>query len=1207
MQMYPSQQQQQQQQQHQQHFDLDPEQVDFHATGALDEYGGVLQGANILSEEASQNQISEWIAGNGGEPLRIERDEILFRERVGVGWFATVWLGEWRNTRIAVKHMTVTDAMPEAEVRLRVALFHEEMRLMSCVPPHAHVMRLAGFSNSHANPLDLALVTDFMVNTDLSHVLADADTHLSNTRIMYIVAGIAAGLAHVHAHEILHRDIAARNVFMDRNLSPRLGDFGLALRANDQGMIENVPECKWLAPEAVRERYYCVPVTDHQLLTNRGFLFFEQVLAAVAYETTPTGGVRVRDWRGLCVAGFDAARQRLCFEEPRALVVNAADAPLVHLTGAASRVSLSVTPNHELWVRRSGAPCFAKMSASRLVGGGEFELLACDGERSVTPVAIDAIDVQRDARGATWCCEMPSGFVVVRRAVRDGSRGSVVAASRATIQGNSKKSDVWAFGQTVVEVLTRREPFPDLTLEDVMSRMRSNSLQPILPLSHSVIKQYPQLGDCLKSLLAIDYNMRSTMSSACLTLGPPSLYRGDEAVSAAPNISKGSFWKRLLTDLSTKRTSKAPPPSLTPSAAAAAAAATTGADGTPLSPTFGRRKGLFGRIKDKLNTGGSMSSASDIHAATDSGSYPALSGGSIKVPGSGSPVAAATESKNEYMATPSATDWLSEQVVVSSVFFGMLTYVFFDLLFADQRRGRVVFELYGQAAPKTCEHFRLMCALPNARYRNVPIVPINQTSATVGDDLSPMVQMSLQDERGAQAHDAPYLLSVPRNDTSAQFLVTFSSKASMFDQTRMVIGRAMSGLEVLDAVRAVAGNTPSATQLANPLVAILNCGQLDANGNELNRAQAIQASVQQPPQQHQQQHQQQLATAMRAAPPARAPPGGGAPPPAARPTGPRLPPGAVAIMPVSAQPARSLQRRNSVLDTSSGGGASPNAARGPPPIADRNLSGRSGGPQTSFGTPPSASRMGGGGGGGGANGNFGGAPAPAPSFGGGSPVLAASFGGGGGGSFGGAPAPAPAAPLGFGSGNGGGFGPPPPARASGGGAPSGFGGQPPMRLPAQGAPPMRPPMRMPQPLAGGAGAPPPPLSPRKQHHGLPAPPQQESDGGGGSIDAGLQQYRWYQPYATRSSTEEYLSHPSRQVRGNFVVRPSSQAEALALSVVVENGSVAHSIIKRTEAGFVVKLDDEVSPPFPTVLELLVSIKPHVDVAMATSLLASFGE
>jgi hypothetical protein len=148
-------------------------------------------------------------------------------------------------------------------------------------------------------------------------------------------------------------------------------------------------------------------------------------------------------------------------------------------------------------------------------------------------------------------------------------------------------------------------------------------------------------------------------------------------------------------------------------------------------------------------------------------------------------------------------------------------------------------------------------------------------------------------------------------------------------------------------------------------------------------------------------------------------------------------------------------------------------------------------------------------------------------------------------------------------------------------------------------------MRMPQPLAGAL---PPPLSPRKQHHGLPVPPQQESDGGGGgSIDAGLQQYRWYQPHATRSSTEEFLSHPSRQVRGNFVVRPSSQAEALALSVVVENGSVAHSIIKRTEAGFVVKLDDEVSPPFPTVLELLVSIKPHVDVAMATSLLASFGE
>jgi hypothetical protein len=106
----------------------------------------------------------------------------------------------------------------------------------------------------------------------------------------------------------------------------------------------------------------------------------------------------------------------------------------------------------------------------------------------------------------------------------------------------------------------------------------------------------------------------------------------------------------------------------------------------------------------------------------------------------------------------------------------------------------------------------------------------------------------------------------------------------------------------------------------------------------------------------------------------------------------------------------------------------------------------------------------------------------------------------------------------------------------------------------------------------------------------------------GSIDAGLDQVGWYQSQATRVSAEEFLMTPARKVRGNFVVRPSSMAEALALSVVVENGTVAHSIIRRTPEGFVVKLDDEVSPAFPSVRELLESIKPHVEVSVALGLL-----
>jgi hypothetical protein len=67
------------------------------------------------------------------------------------------------------------------------------------------------------------------------------------------------------------------------------------------------------------------------------------------------------------------------------------------------------------------------------------------------------------------------------------------------------------------------------------------------------------------------------------------------------------------------------------------------------------------------------------------------------------------------------------------------------------------------------------------------------------------------------------------------------------------------------------------------------------------------------------------------------------------------------------------------------------------------------------------------------------------------------------------------------------------------------------------------------------------------------------------------------------------------------------AEALALSVVVDSGgamsggALDHS--SHAQRAFVVKLDDEVSPAFPSVRELLESIKPHVEVSVALGLLS----
>jgi hypothetical protein len=171
----------------------------------------------------------------------------------------------------------------------------------------------------------------------------------------------------------------------------------------------------------------CFPADDHQLLTERGFMFLDQVEACGA---------------PLRVASFDVARQCVVFETPRRLIVNEARAPrrLVEFTNA-SGVSVVSTPGHDLYVS-VGGKSFGKQKAERLLASGnDFEMITVEDSRCVgcEVVVVSAHDVRRTVSysGRTWCFEMPSGFVVVRRAQRGGADGcDVVAASRAIVAGN---------------------------------------------------------------------------------------------------------------------------------------------------------------------------------------------------------------------------------------------------------------------------------------------------------------------------------------------------------------------------------------------------------------------------------------------------------------------------------------------------------------------------------------------------------------------------------------------------------------------------------------------------------------------------------------------------------------------------------------------------------------------------------------------------
>ncbi len=64
---------------------------------------------------------------------------------------------------------------------------------------------------------------------------------------------VAAGLAHLHSQNIVHRDVALRNVLLRADGTAQVTDLGLAREVRDGGRdktVANMP-LRWSAPVAV--------------------------------------------------------------------------------------------------------------------------------------------------------------------------------------------------------------------------------------------------------------------------------------------------------------------------------------------------------------------------------------------------------------------------------------------------------------------------------------------------------------------------------------------------------------------------------------------------------------------------------------------------------------------------------------------------------------------------------------------------------------------------------------------------------------------------------------------------------------------------------------------------------------------------------------------------------------------------------------------
>ncbi|XXG90303.1 hypothetical protein AAC387_Pa12g2107 [Persea americana] len=144
--------------------------------------------------------------------------------KIGEGGFGPVYKGLlYDGTIIAVKQLSSKSKQGNRE-------FVNEIGMISALQ-HPNLVKLYGCC-SEGN--QLLLVYEYMENNSLARALfgpEEQQLKLDWPTRQRICVGIARGLAYLHEEsrlKIVHRDIKATNVLLDKDLIPKISDFGLA-------------------------------------------------------------------------------------------------------------------------------------------------------------------------------------------------------------------------------------------------------------------------------------------------------------------------------------------------------------------------------------------------------------------------------------------------------------------------------------------------------------------------------------------------------------------------------------------------------------------------------------------------------------------------------------------------------------------------------------------------------------------------------------------------------------------------------------------------------------------------------------------------------------------------------------------------------------------------------------------------------------------
>lgn len=232
--------------------------------------------ATLVDDTASQEALLDRLRRVLAGEYRVERE--LARGGMGVVFKATE---EHLGRSVALKVLS-----PELNVTTRVAeRFKREGRMVAELehPNIVPVYRVGQIGGT------LFIAMKFIEGRSLDEITA-AQGALPIPAVLHVLRGAARSLAYAHERDIVHRDVKAANILLDRDGRVLVSDFGVALRASDvtltaDGAVIGTPG--YMSPEQCAGKR-ATPQSDQYSL---GVVAFQMLTGALPFRAESLPGI----------------------------------------------------------------------------------------------------------------------------------------------------------------------------------------------------------------------------------------------------------------------------------------------------------------------------------------------------------------------------------------------------------------------------------------------------------------------------------------------------------------------------------------------------------------------------------------------------------------------------------------------------------------------------------------------------------------------------------------------------------------------------------------------------------------------------------------------------------------------------------------------------------------------------------------------------